>query len=338
MFFDEPKADRRYQQLLLAMAHKQRQLLEYKFDWQNRQIRQWPPKGFFGKDKKAIACYEQDVRELEQLKAMTAAHCRQQGYHRGCFWWTIPWDQLETWLICDLYEPKEAGPWRWARSWELDRQGESCILLLKEEGHCSNFSGRRGYEYEELSKYSKSEQEDMVRDYNKKLDNYEAMQLLFDNDCLVRSSYGTVFASRADYMFSADHYLERWDLEESYRRSLYTEHHTDTLTVQSHSIHYECLLAVAEFHSRQDYVDGISLLDFAMVAHTGRVPEDLESDYAEKDAAVALAGFLADRPEFRRIPVEMLGRDITDGAASYAEAMRQAEFYTCLAGKLIFVD
>ncbi len=338
MFFDESKVDRRYQQLLLSIARKQRQILELKFDWENRQPRAWPPKGFLGKDKKALARYEQEVRELEQLKAMTSDHCRTQGYTRGCFWWSIPWGQVENWLICDLYEPREAGPWRWARSWELERQADSSFLLLREEGHCTNFTGQYGYEYEELSKYSKSEQEQMTRDYNKRLDDYEAMEVLFDNDRLVRSSYGKVFASRSDYMLSVDHYLERRDLEESYRRSLYTEHHTTTLKVQSHSIHYECLMAVAEFHDRNGEVDGISLLDFAVLGSTGKVPEDLEEKYGEKDPAVALAAFLADRKDFREVHMELLGRDMTDGAASYAEAMRQAEFYTCLAHKLTFAE
>ena len=82
MFFDEPREDRQYQQLLLAIAQKQRKLLEQRFDWEKRCPRQWPPKGLFGKDKKALARYEQDLWELEQLKDRTAAHCRSQGNPR----------------------------------------------------------------------------------------------------------------------------------------------------------------------------------------------------------------------------------------------------------------
>lgn len=339
MFFDEPKVDTQYQQLLLAIAHKQRELLQHRFDWQSRSCKLWPPKGLFGKDKTAIAAYEATLRELEQLKAQTVAHRKQQGYTPGTFWWNIPWEQLENYLICDLQQTQEDGPWRFARKWNLERKDDVYILILDEEGHCSNFTGEYSYQYEELSKYSASERNQMARDYNRRLDNYELSQIMFDNDRPVRSTYGNVYASMSDYVMSTDHYLHRDYLDWSYRRSLYTEHHTNTLTVHSNSIHYECVMAVGCFHKRFDgVVDGIQLLDFEVLGSRGQVPPMLEEEYLQKDAAVALAAYIADSAEFSTVPVQLFGKNILDSASSYAEAMRQAEMYTCLAHKLKFID
>ncbi len=337
MFFDEPKVDERFHQLLSLIAKKQRELLEYRFDWENRCPKPWPPKGFWGKDKKAIARYELAQQELEALKAETAAHRLRQGYPHGTFWWNIPWEQVENYLICDLTAFSEAGPWRWERKWKLVREEELWILLLDEEGHCSNFTGQYGYHYEELSRYSASERDQMVRDYNRKLDSREAWDLLLDNDRPVRSTYGNVFATRSDYMFSIDHYLDRRDFEESYRRSLYTEHHTNTLDVRSNSIHYSCTLAVAAFlWNLRGELDGVQVLDYALLGGRGQIPGDLEEEYSQKDAAVAFGAFVADNPKIPFVRAGLFGKGILDSAVSYAEAMRQAELYTCLAHKLRF--
>ena len=339
MFFDEPKVDRVYQDLLLAIAKKQQELLRWHFDWQKRMCKPWPPKGIFGKDKKAIAAYEAELRELEQLKAETVAHRKKQGYTPGTFWWNLLWEQVELYLMCDLQQIEEDGPWRFARKWEMAKKDDLYLLVLFEEGHCSEFTGKYSYRYEELSRYSSAEQDQMVRDYNKRLNDYELSQVLFDNDRPVRSVYGQTFASMSDYMVSSDHWMYRESLESSYRRSLYTEHHTNAVTVTSHSSHYRCLMSVGGLHMRKDGVpDYMTLMDYEVVHQDGSVPEGLEEEYRQKDAAVALAAYMADHDEFRSVPVQLFGKNIIDTASSYSEAMRQAELYTCLAHKLQFVE
>jgi hypothetical protein len=337
MFFDEHKADTVYQDLLISIAAKQRELLLCRFDWNNRTCKVWPPKGVFGKDKKAIAHYEKLLQELEQLKANTVAHRRKQGYTPGTFWWNLPWDQVENYLIYDLQEINEDGNWRFARKWDLICKDDIYLLLLLEEGHCSMFTGEYSYHYEELSKYSASERDQMARDYNKRLNDYELSQVMWDNDRPVRSAYGTEFASMSDYLKSGEHYMYRDYLDSTYRRSLYTEHHSNKVTVSSRSVHYKCLMNVGGLHlGRNGTPDYVSIMDYDVVSQSGSVPNSLDEEYRQKDAAVALGAYLADHKEFSAIPVELFGRNINESAASYSEAMRQAELYTCLAQKLVF--
>lgn len=338
MFFDEPKADHVHQELLLSVAKKQQELFFYRFDWQKRQCKPWPPRGLFGKDKKAIARYDIMRQELEALKSKLAEHRKARGYMPGIFWWNLPWEQVELYLMCDLEQIEESGPWRFARKWEMLEQGDLYLLVLSEEGHCSNFTGKYSYHYEELSKYSSAEQDQMVRDYNKRLNDYELTQLMFD-DRPVRSVYGTTFASMSDYMVSSDRWMYRDSLESSYRRSLYTEHHTNTVTVTSNSVHYQCLMKVGGLHLRRDGVpDYVSVMDYEMVRTRGSVPGSLEEEYLQKDAAVALAAYLADDDKVKAVPVQLFGKNIIDSIGSYSEAMRQAELYTCLAHKLMLEE
>lgn len=339
MFFDDHKTDTVYQDLLIAIAKKQQELFYRRFDWQKRTCREWPPKGVFGKDKKAIAHYNGLLEELERLKAATVAHRRKQGYAPGTFWWNLPWEQVEYYLWCDLVQVEEDGPWRFARKWDMVRSGDFYMLVLLEEGHCSMFTGERGYQYEELSRYSASERDQMARDYNKRLNEYELARVVFDNDRPVRSVYGKEFDSMSDYLLSGDHLMYRDYLDSSYRRSLYTEHHTDTLTVRSNSIHYKCIMRVGGLHLRGDGVpDYVSVMDYEQIGGSGAVPEVIGEEYLQKDAAVALAAYLADHRDIDAIPVQLFGRNIIDSVGSYSEAMRQAQLYTCLAHKLKFMD
>ena len=340
MFFDDHNVDEAYQSLLLSIAKKQQELLYFRFDWQNRVCKPWPPKGLFGKDKKAMAQYDALLQQLEQLKAATVAHRKKMGYLPGIFWWSLPWEQVEMYLMYDLQRPEEEnGPWRFARKWELARQDDLYLLVLQEEGHCSDFSGKYSYHYEEISKYSSYEQDQMVRDYNKRLNNYELAQVMFDNDRPVRSVYGKTFATMTDYLYSGDHLLYRSSLEDSYRRSLYTEHHTNKVTVTSNSIHYKCIMAVAGVHLRRNGVpDYMDILNYDMVHSSGPVPDGVLDEYQQMDAAVAMAAYMADHSEFTAVPVQLFGRNIIDSAGTYSEAMRQSELYTCLAHKLQFID
>lgn len=338
MFFDAPKADAVYQQLLIDIAQKQQQLLYYRFDWDKRICRQWPPKGLLGKDKKAIARYDALLTELEQLKQKAVAHRQHQGYISGTFWWNIPWEQVENYLICDLDQTSELGNWRYARKWEIVRKDDLCVLCLHEEGHCSDFTGEHHYHYEEISKYSDAERSQMARDYNNRLTQYDLARLAFC-DGPVRSVYGTEFNSMADYMLSTDYFLYREYLDSSYRRSLYTEHHTNSVTVTSHSIHYRCTFLVGGYHLRSDGVlDHVSLFDYALCGSCGQMPDSLPESYKQLDASVALAAYIADQPELSVVPVQLFGKDIMDSAGNYSEAMRQAQLYTCLAHKLKFTD
>lgn len=340
MFFDEKKVDSKYQELLLSIAKKQREILLERFNWNRREYKPWPPKGLFGKDKKAIARYEAMLQELEQLKAATVAHRRRQGYSLGTFWWNLPWEQVENFIVCDLAEDNGDGEWRFQRDWVVEQENDIQILLLRENGHCSNFSSNSTTHYARESIYSESEQSAMVNELHRKQKDQNFYRTLFSDDRMVYSRRSqTLYASEAAYVNSWEHYWDQANERERFARSLYTEHITQGVTVVSNSRHYECLYAVGGFCvSANGTLKLVTSFDYDLCGSRGSVPGFIEQTYADKDAVVAIAAFLADSAEVKEVPLHLFGRDIMDTAPDYSQAMRQAEIYTCLANKLQFID
>ena len=180
----------------------------------------------------------------------------------------------------------------------------------------------------------------MVDEARQKQKDFNARSALFSDDRPVYSYRSkTVYKSQADYVNSIEHYMHQQNQLDRFARSLYTEHITQAVGVVSHSRHYECLYAVGSYHVDRDGVlDFVASLEFDLIASRGSVPDDTEESYAEKDATVVMAAYLADRADIRQVPMQLFGRDIMDAAPSYVEAMRQAELYTCLAHKIKFMD
>ena len=337
MFFDTQGPDKTYKQLLTAVASKQKELLRHSFNWADRTEKTIPKKrGFFGRKETPDPVYTRLLDELETIRVQLKTYREKQGYSRGVFWWSIPWDQVQDWLICDLAQPRESGGWRYAN--ELHTLGEDGVYLLylKEEGHLSDFSSSYEYSVDIKSEYSYSERKDMVRNYNKRLSAFDLMHLSTSNSAPVRSVVsGIDYASKADYYLSEEYFMTRQYLSDSYSKSLYTEIERNGITAVSRSLHYECFFQVADFHVRENGIlDHIGIRDFELIRANGNIPASLDCKYEGRDAIVVCAGYLADSDLVQTVPLALFGRDITQGAASYEEAMQQAEIYTCLAEKI----
>ena len=341
MFFDQSSVDTEYLQLLMAIARQQQQLLLYRFDWANRTPKAWPPTTFFGrKDKKTLARYDEMLLQLEQLKSQTVAYRRKQGYTNKTFWWNLPWEQVENYLLCDLTQINETGSWRYQRDWETERGEDFDILLLRENGHCSDFSSSSTTNYARESIYSEAQQSSMVAEMRSQQKDFNFRSALFSDDRPVYSyKTKTVYASQAHYINSLEHYMHQQDQLDRYARSLYTEHITREVSVVSNSRHYECVYVVGAYHVDSDgSLDFVAPMDFELIGSRGSVPQNVSDEYQDKDAVVAIAAFLADQAAVRQVPMQLFGRDIMDAAPDYAEAMRQAELYTCLAHKIKYMD
>lgn len=341
MFFDQSSVDTHYLQLLMAIAQQQRQLLLYRFDWGNRTPKPWPPSTFFGrKDKKAIATYEGMLLQLEQLKNQTVAYRRKQGYSNKTFWWNLPWEQVENYLLCDLTEIQEEGAWRYERDWEINQGEDFDVLLLRENGHCSDFSSSRTTTYARESHYSQAQQSTMVDKLHQEQLDRNFRRTLFSDDRPVYSYKSkTLYASEAHYVNSFEHYMHQQNELDRFARSLYVEHITREVSVVSNSRHYECMFVVGGYHVDDDgLLDFVVPLDFELIGSRGSVPDDAPEAYQNRDASVTMAAYLADQISVRQVPMQLFGRDIMDAAPDYDEAMRQAELYTCLAHKIKYMD
>lgn len=337
MFFDEPRQDDRYIELLCGIAQKQYQLLGCRFDWQTRQIIQQPPKrSFFGRKNCADTVYQQLLSELEELKRNTQEHRRKMGYGSGTFWWNLPWSQIEDYLIYDLLQENEAGSWKFERKLLTETVSDRVILLLHEEGHCSRFSSESSLETGILSQYSQSEIDSKMRDYNHMLNMFDLADLALSDDRRVRSVLsGAEYDSTADYLLSAEHYMVRSYLKEQHAKSLYTETETNAVYVSSYSTHYEAVYAVAEYQvDSSGTLKWLEIGNYRLCQSRGQMPDSIQELYRSKDAAICCAAFLADCRSIKAVPLALFGRDIKEGAASFEDALRQAEIFTCLAGKI----
>lgn len=336
MFFDAPKEDTTYCAILMDIARKQQELLSFRFDRQARTLKNWPPKGLFGTDKKAVAWYNDRLAELEQLKAKAAAHRKAMGYKSGTFWWNLPWEQVEEYMIADLLEDTGDGAWRFQYDWVVQEEEDCRMLYLKEEGHCSCFDSNSHTEFSKVSKYSEGERASMVRDFNNRQTAYDCMNMMMYGDSLVRSvESGKVYDSYADYMLSSEYTLNRMVMSNYYEKSLYREYEKQEVTAISNSRHYTCVYAVAAFHiGASGMPDRVECLNYRFCGGKGADDEDLKEQYAHRDAMVGLAAYLADSRDVKAVPMQLFGRDVLEGARDYQEAMRQAELYTCLADKL----
>ena len=337
MFFDQPKTDAAYLALLLSIAQVQRELLNCHFDWEERIPRPVPMRrGLFGMRKAAEPQYEQLLEKRESLRQKALEHRSKMGYPSGTFWWNMPWDQIEPCLIYDLEQMELDGNWRFEQQWELiPLGGGSQMLARREEGHCSMFSTSQSVDSHTVSAYSQREIDDKMRRLGDRQDLYDS-NLLYNVKGKVHSyDTGIDYDSAFDYVYSAENYFNKEREKDQLANSLYTTHQTTTVYAQSRSIHYDGLFAVAEYRILPNgTLEHLGILNFKLCGSRGNVPDEIHQRYAEKDAAVVCAGYLADCPALINVPMKLFGRNLLEGAATFSEAIRLAEVYTCLVHKI----
>ncbi len=339
MFFDKPTQDDQQLQHLCDVARAQRKLLELRFDWHERKAIPPPVKrGLFGTKPAPDPVYEQRLAELERCKQLLASYRRKMGYPSGTFWWTLPWEQVESYLIYDLTQTEEVGSWRFAHQWSVQEMDGCDYLFLQEEGHFSNFSTQTSWETGIISNYSQAEIDEKMRDFRRCQNNYDMMTLALAGDSAIHSTFtGADYNSAADYLMSAEHYLVRSHQADMYARTLYTETETTTTYVTSQSCHYKALFAVAGYRlDGHGQLQQLNVENFRLCGSTGSLPHDLEESHTAKDAAVACAAYLADCRQVLTVPAQLFGRGVDKGSVDHTEALRQAELYTCLADKLTY--
>lgn len=253
----------------------------------------------------------------------------------GFSWWNLPWEQMESYLIYDLEEIPDNGNWRFERHWNVEQAGDISMLLLKERGHCSIFSKDAYFDENIESVYTPSEIDSKMRDLNKKMLAYDLVVYGMWEGGVHSLLTGAHYDSGADYLLSAEHLLRRDYIRDSYAKSLYTKHETTTVCASSQSIDYECLLAVAEYRIDENGVlNHVGMHNYSICDSRGRISTEMIQHYEKKDSAISCAAFLSDHPSVKSVPLQLFGKDLLAGASNYSEAMRQAELYTCLSGKI----
>jgi hypothetical protein len=338
MFFDDLVKDTEYQELMVSIAKKQNTLLQTSFDWERRSSKKKAKRrGLFARPQSESPAVSALKQELEALKA-EAETCRvRHAYRQGLFWWNLPWEQVEEYLIYDLEDIREDGSWRFARSWECEKQDGMCLLFLKEEGHFSSFSTSANYETSIISPYSQAEIDEKISAFNHRMTMYDLAVTGSISGPVHSVLSGIDYDSGMDYLLSAENFMVRDQLQDNYKRTLYTEHETTTVYAESHSRHYKSIYLVGEYHINGDGIlDHVGISNYSLIKSDGSIPSGIREYYDSLDAAVGCAAYLTDQHEVRKVPLALFGKDITSPAGSYYEALRQAKLYTCLADKIIF--
>lgn len=125
-----------------------------------------------------------------------------------------------------------------------------------------------------------------------------------------------------------DHFSDK------YERSLYRDHWTHHFAVDSANVHCRNVYGVAGYHLKDGVLDFMKSEEYRLLASEGPAIKADDHAISEMDAAVMCAKYLAEAESVKQVPRELLGKDITKSAATYEEAMRQAELFVCLAQKM----
>ena len=345
MFFDAVKEDHTFENRLLEAALLQRRLLELRFDFGKMEPRPLEErrKGLFGRETVFPEAYSRLLQELEAKRVELERLRSEKGYPRGLYWWNIPWEDLIPILLQNLTlpeeedEPDESG---WRRAYGLVRmegREDRDLLCLRVQGYWQGKLSTSKSTYErELSSYTKAERRRMEEEYESRKNNKALTHMAFANNVGVHSiDTGMDYNTAVDYYSSAEYLSNRMREAENYSQSLYTLVETKALSVSAHGKRYGAVDAVAEYHvDGEGRLDYMAMLDFARIAASGEAPEEQGSLLEHKDAAVLCALWLSRRDEVRSVPVRLLGKELNRCAASYEEALIQAQMITCLAGKL----
>lgn len=325
-----------YMRLLKEIAHSQSILFSKHYNWKTKEIRQRKSsRGFrLGKTSEEKE-YDQCRQDLERLKDKIKNLCRTEANAQEWQWWNSPWEEVEAYLLNDLLQESVKGNWRYEYHWEAIGNDMQKILILREEGHYTDFSSRE-YEYQgKESRYSEEQQEQMVENFNMELDKHRKKDIWQDDGRAVKTDRGNVYDSITDYYNSWEYQTGRSIASNFYERSLYTKCTTNIKTVVSSSRHYECLFEVGAFHiDRNKELDGLIWHPFELKACRGDIPENLEYKYAASDAAVACAAFVHDQDSIESVSDELFEKLSMYRTNSGAEAAKISKIITCLADKL----
>lgn len=345
MFFDSFEGESNgYREKLLEIARLQRRLLELRFDFSER--KPWPlpvkRKGLFGKETCFSEEYRKTAGELFLKKQELENWRRQRDLPGGLYWWKISWEQLAPELLWNLTlpqeeeEPDETG-WRRAYQLSCQPQGDCKLLYLQVEGFCQEGIHTRKHTYDtEFSAYSRQEREQLEAAYQERKNRRALLHMATANHARIYSAVtGRSYESAYAYYTSSEYLSHRMRDAENYSQSLYAVQETRSLSVSVSGKRYSAVNGVAEYHTdTAGRLDLAVILDFARLAARGQAPEGEGVLLEGKDAAVLCAGYLANAPEVKKIPLELFCRDLDRCAATYEEARIQAQMITCLAGKL----
>lgn len=212
----------------------------------------------------------------------------------------------------------------------------SYLLLTKEEGVHSDFvNGGKQYTHTKVSKYSKGEQEDLVRSRNRRIDSWEIMDALTTEGKVYSVDHNKVYDSAEDYYLSFEHRLDRKIDSDFYASTLYRNQTTVTHSVSSNSQRYIGLYETGGFSvDSKGIVTDVNFGNFKCAKWVGDPPARKGETFTDKSPAVSCAAYLGCSNDVKRVPASIFGDRLTCEEMSYSLALQSAAVFTCLSDKL----
>lgn len=286
--------------------------------------------------------YIQGIREpspqLERERTALSLKEKENHVIQSICWWNLSWPQVFDELKNDTTFPKgtDRDGWEWEYTLDCKEKGQNCLILLKEHGRKV---GKASIEHEwinfEESKYSRAERQQMVDDYNKRIDQWELFGLLTTEGPVYSGVHNKTYDSMGDYLLSADHLLMRNLCADLYADSLYTMHTVHNMQVRSNTMHCRKAYAVGELHfDRSGFIDMIRPLDFEIVAAQGYDVKCGLLDEFPRDSLFCCMKYIAEHQLKSRISIEFLKEKMNEKSGTYESAMKMAKMITYMIGML----
>lgn len=311
MFFDRKKTEIDYKGLLIQLALEQWELF-----------------------------FHQEGREsvkMKEIKIQLRQNQNRKNAAMGIPWWELPWETVFEQLVIDVMLPENQSSKNWDLEYELlhkEKDGYGS-LVVSEHGRIYGYHVLRDeWEYNRDSKYSESEQRQMVSDYNKQINQYEWVMAATTEGPVYSSISDRAYDSMTDYLWSMEHWFIRDHFSDKYARSLYTERETHHLSVESSNTHCRRFFEAGAYHVTEGVLDLLQPGGYRIIGMDGLQVWDEKEPLKGMDSAVLCAEYLAQLETVQRVPVELFTSDVKKAAVTYKEAIRQAEMFTCLAKKL----
>lgn len=255
------------------------------------------------------------------------------------YWWELPWKHVLEKLRRDERVPDggtEKNGWEWEYTLVTENVDHMHFFCLEEHGRKYGVNVLQDeWEYGRNSPYDEEEQEALVKEYKKKIRKFEFYTSAMTEGAVYSEWTGRVYDSLPEYYMSAEAWMARKYYTDRYERSLYTESKTHHLSAQSANLHCWRIYEVGGYHVTDGTLDLLQAENFSVIAERGPQAESAFFFPGERDAAVLCAASLAKTAEVKRVPFSLLEKKLTQGAATYESAMRQAELFVCLAEKII---
>ena len=316
---------------LLALARKQRELLNHVFDFDTHAVKDYEPRRkFFGRRK--LTEYERLWFETEELRDRASSYA-------SFGWWMIPWNEVESVLCYVLHEIKRSDGWRFESELRGFTEGNVRYVISAEHGASQKFMGDSIYQHETVSQYTEQERTERMARYDKStLNAYLYTQYRADrqNSFIKSSLTDQVYSDVVDYYVS-EGWLTDSALRRNYEQKMYTEQYVEGAQARAVSRRrVNGLFTVGVYQT--DYsgrLSGFKSLEYQPVSIIPPEYEQVLTQRHESGSAVfKLCEYIAGDDGVRDIPYSLLA-DIAGNGADRDMLCLQSALITLVAEKLI---